>query len=577
MIGKRWIIANPAPSHELRRFSGIHPVLAQVLINRGYDTPEDAHRFLYAKDFTHNPFDIPDMAKAVGRILKAIETHEPIVVYGDFDADGVTSTTLLVEALKALRAKVTPYIPHRMDEGYGLNSPALLKMVKEGVKLVITVDCGIRSIQEVEDGKIAGLDIIITDHHSLGPELPDAFAVINCKIDGYAEPMLAGVGVTFKLVQALIMKIREKQKTSAKSNGFGKYHGIPLDKLFDLVAIGTVADLMPLNHLENRVLVRRGLEVLNRAERPGVRALLDVSGINPGDITALTIGFALGPRINAAGRLADAKIAYNLLASATLEEAEIWAHKLQSLNLERQEKTRNAQEIIRQQLEGQNNDGPLIFASHDGFEPGIVGLVAGRITEEYFKPSVVMELGENESRASCRSIPQFDITSALDQCSDLLIRHGGHALAAGFTIHNDNIPALRDRLTDMAHHQLSGQVLVPTLEIDAELNIHQLNLDIVDALALLEPCGNGNPKPVFMCRNVHVAECKTVGKDGKHLKLKISRASQPPLDAIGFGLGDWVNKMPDRVDIAFELEMNEWQNKQTLQANLQDIRPVNRE
>jgi len=577
MIGKRWIIANPAPPHELRRFSGIHPVLAQVLINRGYDTPEDAHRFLYAKDFTHNPFDIPDMAKAVGRILKAIETHEPIVVYGDFDADGVTSTTLLVEALKALRAKVTPYIPHRMDEGYGLNSPALLKMAKEGVKLVITVDCGIRSIQEVENGKVAGLDIIITDHHSLGPELPNAYAVINCKIEGYAEPMLAGVGVTFKLVQALIMKIRERQKVTAKSNGFGKYHGIPLDKLFDLVAIGTVADLMPLNHLENRVLVRRGLEVLNRAERPGVRALLDVSGINPGDITALTIGFALGPRINAAGRLADAKIAYNLLASATLEEAEIWAHKLQSLNLERQEKTRNAQEIIRQQLEGQNNDGPLIFASHDGFEPGIVGLVAGRITEEYFKPSVVMELGENESRASCRSIPQFDITSALDQCSDLLIRHGGHALAAGFTIHNDNIPALRDRLTDMAHHHLSGQILVPTLEIDAELNIHQLNLDIVDALALLEPCGNGNPKPVFMCRNVHVAECKTVGKDGKHLKLKISRASQPPLDAIGFGLGDWVNKMPDRVDIAFELEMNEWQNKQTLQANLQDIRPVNRE
>jgi single-stranded-DNA-specific exonuclease len=577
MVGKRWIIANPAPPADLRRFGGIHPVLAQVLINRGYDTPEEAHRFLYAKDFTHNPFDIPDMTKAVGRILQAIDAHEPIVVYGDFDADGVTSTTLLVEALKSLRAKVTPYIPHRMDEGYGLNSPALQKMAKEGVKLVITVDCGIRSVQEVEDGKDVGLDIIITDHHSLGPELPNAFAVINCKIDGYGESMLAGVGVTFKLVQALIMKIREKQKSNSKSNGFDKYHGIPLDKLFDLVAIGTVADLMPLNRLENRVLVRKGLEVLNRAERPGIRALLDVSGINPGDVSALTIGFALGPRINAAGRLADAKIAYNLLASSTMEEAEIWAHKLQALNLERQEKTRTAQEIIRQQLEFQDHNLPLIFASHDGFEPGIVGLVAGRITEEYFKPSVVMELGENESRASCRSIPQFDITSALDQCSDLLIRHGGHALAAGFTVYNENIPTLRERLINMAQHHLHGQVLSPTLDVDTELNIHQLSLDMVDILRLLEPCGNGNPKPVFMCRNVHVAECKTVGKDGKHLKLKISRASQPPLDAIGFGLGDWVNKMPDRVDIAFELEVNEWQNKQTLQANLQDIRPVSQE
>lgn len=577
MISKRWIIAEPAPPHVIRRFSGIHPVLAQVLINRGYDTPEEAHRFLYAKDFTHNPFDIPDMAKAVGRILKAIDARESIVVYGDFDADGVTSTTLLVEALKALRAKVTPYIPNRLDEGYGLNSPALLKLAEDGAKLVITVDCGIRSVQEVEDGKAAGLDIIITDHHSLGREIPNAFAVINCKMNGYPEPMLAGVGVTFKLVQAIIMKLREKQKQQVRSNGVYKYHGIPLDKLFDLVAIGTVADLMPLHHLENRVLVRRGLEVLNRAERPGVRALLDVSGINPGEVNALTIGFALGPRINAAGRLSDAKIAYNLLASQTIEEAMIWAEKLQALNLERQEKTRNAQEIIRRQLDEQDTDQPLIFTSHDGFEPGIVGLVAGRITEEYFKPSVVMELGRDESRASCRSIPQFDITSALDQCADLLIRHGGHALAAGFTIHNDNIPALRERLLDMAYQHLSGQELVPTLDVDAELNVHQLSLDIVDALNLLEPCGNGNPKPVFMCKNVHVAECKTVGRDGKHLKLKISRASQPPLDAIGFGLGEWVNQMPDRVDIAFELEMNEWQNKQSLQANLQDIRPAARE
>ncbi|PJF20939.1 MAG: single-stranded-DNA-specific exonuclease RecJ, partial [Phototrophicales bacterium] len=258
MIQKRWIIAPPASKDHLYRFRGMSPFLAQILINRGYNDPKDAQKFLYSKDITYNPYDMPDMEKAVKRIQRAIHSGEKIIIYGDFDADGVTSTTLMMQALQALGANVKPYIPHRVDEGYGLNTPALLKLAKAGVSLVITVDCGIRSLEEVAQGTAAGLDIIITDHHSLGPELPDAYAVINCKRPGYPEPMLAGVGVAFKLVQALIMAER-----THKQNGHGKYAGVPLHDLFDLVALGTVADLMPLNHLENRVLVRRGLEVLN--------------------------------------------------------------------------------------------------------------------------------------------------------------------------------------------------------------------------------------------------------------------------------------------------------------------------
>ncbi|GAB4518397.1 MAG: single-stranded-DNA-specific exonuclease RecJ [Anaerolineae bacterium] len=570
-LPKRWVIAPPAPPEHLARYRGMSPLLAQVLINRGFTNPKDANAFLYDKTTTHNPFDLIDMNKAVGRIRQAIKRREPMVVYGDFDADGVTSTTLLVQALRSMHANVRPYIPHRIDEGYGLNSEALLKLAKEGIRLVVTVDCGIRSVQEVEDAKRVGLDIVITDHHSLGPDLPDAYAVVNPKRGKYQEEMLAGVGVAFKLVQALIMAER---KQGPAQNGKS---GDPMDvsQLLDLVAIGTVADLMPLNRLENRVFVRRGLEMLNKAQRPGVRALLEVSGVQPGSVDTTAIGFALGPRINAAGRLDDAILAYNLLAAPNMTEAQKWAEKLQELNTKRQNITRAAQEAIQEQLElEEQEDIPLIFASHASFEPGIVGLVAGRLTEKFFRPAVVMEQGESESRASCRSIPQFDITSALDQCADLLVRHGGHALAAGFTILNENIPDLRKKLLQLAETSLHGQSLSPTLDVDVEVDVHTLSEEMLEQLTLLEPCGHENDKPVFMARNVHVAECRTVGKDSKHLKLKISRAGRPALDAIGFNLGDWAQSMPERIDIAFQLEINEWQGRQSLQANLQDVRPV---
>ncbi len=430
------------------------------------------------------------------------------------------------------------------------------------------MDCGIRSVEDVEDGKAAGLDIIITDHHSIGPEIPRALAVINPKqVDcPYPEDMLAGVGVAYKLAQALLRAASQDRRNGPVMSE---------DDLLDLVAIGTVADLAPLNRMENRALVRRGLEQINQARRPGIRALLDVSSVEAGRVSAMNIGYSLGPRINAAGRLGSAMTAYHLLAAADAAQAAKLALELQELNVQRQDRTREAQDMIRERLEAeQRQDAPLIFASDPNFQPGIVGLVAGRLVEEYYRPAVVMELGEDESRASCRSIPQFDITQALDQCADLLVRHGGHAQAAGFTVLNHNVTDLMARLTDLAHQTLDGQDLIPTLDIDAMVDANQVSDELWEELQHLEPTGYHNSPPVFMMHNAYILEKRLVGKDSRHLKFRIARAGRPPLDAIGFGLGEWDSRLPGHVDVAYQLEMNEWNGRRTLQLNVQDIRPA---
>ncbi len=573
MVTKNWLVAPPAPTGHLKKYKGINPVLAQVLYNRGLTDPNDAYVFLTAEGGeSFDPLRMTDMAKAISRVKQAIRKGERIIVYGDFDADGATSTALLMSVLKKLGATVAPYIPHRVDEGYGLNVDALYKIRSWDVSVVITVDCGIRSVEEVRAGQHAGLDIIITDHHSLGPELPPAYAVVNPKRD--AEPienMLAGVGVAFKFADALLRACNSEGKRSPLRAAAQK---IDLNKSLDLVAIGTVADLVPLDKIENRLLVRRGLHVLNEAKRPGVRALLEVAGISPGTVNATSIGFGIGPRINAAGRLESAMLAYELLYTANEAKAKSLATKLQELNERRQDLTREAQEMVRESLDEQSSDVPLIFASHTSFPHGIVGLVAGRLTEEFFRPAVVMREGDDESNASCRSIPQFDITQALDQCADLLVRHGGHAQAAGFTVRNENITALRDRLTEIAGDCLDGRDLRPTLEIDADVDIHQLSEDLVEDMTMLEPTGNDNPPPLFMTSNAFIADWRLVGRDEKHIKLRLARAGQPPIDAIGFNLGEWAGKLPERIDVAYELEINEWNGKRTLQLNLKDIRPA---
>ncbi len=569
---KRWHIAPPAPPEVTERLRAYHPVMAQVLYNRGQETSEKARIFLEGSEAAlHNPFTMHDMSAAVARIRHAIKRGELIVVYGDFDADGVTSTALLTQTLEVLGARVQPYIPHRIEEGYGLNVEALRKLHEAGVRLVITVDCGIRSVEEVAYGRTLGLDVIVTDHHSVGDELPPARAVVNPKVDarlaleegrrGYPEDMLAGVGVAYKLAEALFRA--ETQQS--------RYHpNLELADLLDLVALGTVADLAPLNRLENRELVRRGLRVLNRAQRPGIYELMQVAHVEPGKINTTSIGFTLGPRINAAGRLASAMIAYRLLR-ASMPEAGQLAQQLHVLNIDRQEKTLHAVEQARAEVRARDGDAPLIFAVGGDFQAGIVGLVAGRLCEEFYLPVVVLEQSEETSRGSCRSIPEFNITRALDRCADLLTRHGGHAQAAGFTVPNENVPALRTRLLTLAKQALEGEDLRPTLHVDAEVPFDELTMALARELRRLEPTGAGNPPPLLLTREVRVLGFRRVGRDKRHLRLKLSGAGAT-IDAIAFNLGHWAEQMPSYIDVVHRLEVNEWNGHPRLQMNVQDLR-----
>lgn len=565
---KRWEAPLRAPETYINALvdRSIHPVLAQMFYRRGYTDPAQALEFLrpYGKD--DNPFRLKGMDDAVYRLRMAIRNKEPIAVYGDFDADGVTSTVLLVQVLERLGADARPYIPDRVDEGYGLNTPALKYLADQGIRVVITVDCGIRSVKEVEAANQFGLDVIISDHHSVGSILPPALAVLNPKQPdcSYPEKMLAGVGLAYKLAQALYM---EAQRRGYKKNSEWR----PQDWL-DLVAVGTVADIAPLVG-ENRMLVQEGLKRLNQPDRPGLKALYGVAGVKLGGVNATSIGFFIGPRINAAGRLRSAMLSYDLLQATEMSKASRLASELDSINQQRQQKTDQMQSWAEEGMPGDPADEPLLFAADPRFERGVVGLVASRLTEQYYRPSAVVQVGEEESHGSCRSIPEFHITHALEQCDDLLERYGGHAAAAGFTVRNENIEPLQERLLDIAAGELADQELMPALVIDAELPLSQLDLALADALAQLEPTGEGNRTPLFAAHGVSIQDRRTVGAEGKHLKLIVSDGSAP-MDAITFRRGSEIDTLPEKVDIAYHLEAGEWNNQRRIQINIQDIRPA---
>jgi len=527
------------------------------------------------------------MSEAVRKLRQAIRLQIPIAVYGDFDADGVTATALLTQTLAALGARVEPYIPRRVEEGYGLNLNALRQLYRRGIRVVVTVDCGIRSCTEVEQvGR--HMDILITDHHSVGPHLPPALAIINPKQPGCPYPFkhLAGVGVAFKLAQALLQAESAALGRSRKSKP-------PLNEtdLLDLVALGTVADLVPLLG-ENRTLVRSGLRELNPLDklspeerkrlgpteqdiwprRVGLRHLIQQARLRPNTITATAIAFMLGPRINAAGRLGTAEPSYRLLTTDREEEAAALAVELEGINRERQRLTEETFALAQAQIADRLDD-PILFAQSPEFKAGIVGLVAGRITETYYRPSVVIEIGQRESRGSCRSIDEFDITAALDQCADLLERYGGHARAAGFTIRNENLEALLDRLRGIACDQLASVDLTPKLMIDAEVPLSEINWATFRLLRQLEPCGTDNPTPLLLSRGVEVRRVQTVGEQGQHLKLTL-KEGRLIWDAIGFNLGHRATGLPERIDIVYTLERS-WNDEPRLQLFLQDLAPGN--
>jgi single-stranded-DNA-specific exonuclease len=561
---KHWLDPPVVPAEHRACFPHLHEIVVQILYNRNVRQPDQVHRFVTPGAPLHDPFRLKGMDAAVARIVRAIRDGERIAVYGDFDADGVTSTALLTQTLQALGATAAPYIPDRVDEGYGLNTDALEKLAQRGADLIVTVDCGIRSGDEVAHGNRLGLDIIVTDHHSVGPELPPALAVINPKQPGCDYPFkeLAGVGVAFKLAQALLKTVPPPTSSPLRE-----------EHLLDLVALGTVSDVVPLVD-ENRSLVQRGLAQLAAPRRKGVQALMEKAGVKSERVSSTAIGFVLGPRINAAGRLQSAMLAYYLLMTRDQEKAAHYAGQLNWLNQERQRLTLEATELARNQIVDESGRAPyLLFAASPDFMAGIVGLVAGRLTEEFYRPSVVVEWSEQESRASCRSIPEFHVTHALDECADLLLRHGGHAAAAGFTVRNENLPALQERLQNIARRELAEIDLIPRLQIDAELTLSPDLYELYDQLALLQPFGEANPEPIFLSRGLRVGQRQTVGQDGQHLKLTVGDG-RAWWDAIAFRRGQQTDRLPERIDLAYQLDLNEWNEQKSLQLVVQDWRPA---
>ena len=560
---KRWVVDDPIPDAAASRLTqaGYPLLIAQLLYNRDAADPEAAHRFLEGE--LAGP-DAPEllmgMEAAVDRLQHAIERGERLVVYGDYDSDGVTATVLLVQVLRALGAEVQRYIPDREEEGYGLNAEALRKIKHEhGGQVVITVDCGVRANAEAEVAHELGLDLIVTDHHEPGVELPRAFAIINPKQTGdpYPEKDLAGVGLAYKLAQGLVRPL-------------GKRAPISGGDVLDLVALGTVADMAPLTG-ENRRLVRLGLGVLNRTKRKGIEALCSVARVKAGQVDATAIGFFLGPRLNAAGRLESALAAYELLSTTEGAVAMELAWQLEAQNRERQDLTRLAHTKARELALARGGQGALLFAAHGDFREGVVGLAAARLMDEFYRPAIVAHCGPETTKGSARSIPEFHITQALDEVRPLLEKHGGHKAAAGFTVRNENLAALAEHLEAIAERELGNKELRPTQRIDADqVPLASLTPELYEWLRKFEPCGFKNPTPVLASRGLKVVNSRTVGNDGRHLKLTVTDGGGL-YDAIAFGQAPSSGEVPAQVDLAYCVEMNEWQGRRRLQLNVKSM------
>ncbi len=565
MLKPRWQLEPACPPSHLARFAQFSPLIAQILYSRGIADLAGARAFIYDDSVPGNPFEMTGMAAAVERLRRAIRAREPIAVYGDFDADGVSATALLVQALESLGAVAKPYIPRRIEEGYGLNREALSSLKEKGASVVVTVDCGIRSLREVEFGVSLGLEMIVTDHHSVGTRLPGARAVINPKQPGDKYPFkeFSGAGLAFKLAQALL----KVESNTPLSNS----DPVREDELLELVALGTVADLVPLVS-ENRVLVKRGIRRLNQTERPGLVALMQHAGARNRKIDAGTIGFFLGPRLNAAGRIEDARTAYSLLLAQYPGEADALAQKLEATNRERQQLTETMVNRAREIIATQEQDQPILIAASPEFKEGIIGLVANKLSEEAYRPAIAIRIGEVTSRGSARSIPEFNIVAALDECEDLLARHGGHAAAAGFTVENDKLDELRARLRAIAERELGTNELAPTLHIDAEAGLGDMNWKLLEALDQLAPYGYGNREPVFLTRGAWVRGARVVGND--HLALTFTDGNVV-WDGIAFRQKEWASslgQLPLKADVVYTLSSRNWSGEPRLQLEVKDMR-----
>jgi len=574
--GKRWVEARGGPECEaaaarLAEALRLHPLAARVLAARGHVDPVTAARFLEAPlaDLP-DPFTMKGMDAAVARIARALDAGERIACYGDYDVDGVTSTSLLAGFLRSAGGDVVTYVPHRLVEGYGLNRDAVARLAAQGVKLLVTLDCGITSVEEVRAAATLRVDAVVVDHHTVPVELPAASAILNPHQPGCAYPSkdLAAVGVTFALVMALRRRLREAGR-------FGPRRPEPnLKDALDLVALGTIADVVPLV-AANRTLVRWGLEVLAKSRRPGVRALKRVAGIADGQpVTAGQVGFRLAPRINAAGRLDDAGRGVRLMLADDEETARALAEELDRENQARQEIERRILEEATEDAAARVAAGARgLVLARDGWHAGVVGIVASRIVERFHRPAVLIALEGDGGKGSGRSIESFHLYDALAACAPHLARFGGHKHAAGVTVERGAVEGFRAAFEAHAAARLSEADLQPRCRIDGWIDDAELTDRAAADLERLAPFGAGHPEPVFALRRAP-ARGRTVGAAGVHLKLALGARG---LDAIGFGMGDRAGLCAEGpVDAAFSVGFDEWDGTRRLQLKLRDVRPADR-
>ncbi len=549
-----WLVLNPSPEGRL---------VDRILATRGYETPEQREQFLFP-DFEahlHDPSLLPDMDAACERIFRALDGGERIVVFGDYDADGVTATVLLLDLFRALGAPCSAILPHRLRDGYGIKRAGVERALAQGAGLIITVDNGMSAHEALGFARQAGVDVIVTDHHLQGAgDRPPACAVVNPnrRDSEYPFPGIAGVGVAYKLAAA----VAHQRMTPRQAERFLKWS-------LDLVAMGTVADVAPLVD-ENRVFVHYGLKVIAHARRPGVRALLAVSGTSQRRLAPEVIGFRLGPRINAAGRLDAADHALRLLRAQDPGEARPLAERLDAINRQRQTMLKEA---VDQLLPTIDEDARLL-AVRGSWHPGIIGLIAARLCERYHRPAVVMTDfdGSETLKGSARSPECFHITRALDRVAHLLAGHGGHSRAAGLSVPLEAVDELIAQLTAQAEEQLTEEDLVRSIVIDTPVREDELTLEQAEELLRLQPCGQGNPRPILAYEGARVEHARAL-TNGAHLKLLLGIGSRT-IDGIGFGLGEWFPKLPKgaTIDAAFHLDVNEWRGRRSPQLVLADIR-----
>ncbi len=547
---------------------GVHPLTARLLVNRRITDPAEADAFLNpGLHHLHDPFGLPDMDKAARRIADAIARGETIFVYGDYDVDGVTSTALYVRTLTALGAKLIFKVPHRKRDGYDIKAPSIDWAHEQGATLIVTSDCGIQARDAVAHANGLGMTVIVTDHHEPGETLPDAYAVVNPhRHDStYPFPNLAGVGVAFKTMQAVV-RLRTPE-----------HEGAYLNKFLDLVACGTVADVMPLLG-ENRVFASLGLQALARTRKVGLRALLEGARVDTSKpLTTRDIGFGLGPRINAVGRLDDAAVALDLLLTGDPEQARALVEQMNACNLERQSEQKRILAEALAQIQGRDLDGlPVLVVASPGWNAGVVGIVAGKLVDAFHRPSIVIgvDAAGLTGKGSARSIPGFDLFRGIQHCKDLLSSCGGHEMAAGLSLDMGNLAAFEQRLHAHADLVLTPEDLLPMLSHDGEIDPSQLSVALLDEWARLAPFGQANPEPCFVSRDLLICEAKRMGKDLSHLKMRVRAEAMDPTDCVGWGFGDWTDRIGpgDTLGALYAPQINEWNGRRNLQLVVKDIR-----